>query len=114
MLMRVLGLGVLPSRMIRWISARPAWARAVVERRAAAQQLVQEHAEGVDVAAGVDILARHLGLFGAHVGGRADHLAELGVDGLLAEPPAEGFGDSEVDDLWNRAPSCIVTSTFPA
>ena len=72
----------------------------LVERRGAGQQLVEEHAQGVDVAAGVDVQAPvDLGLLGAHVQRRADELGEAGVERLLGERWPGGLGDAEVDDL---------------
>ncbi len=44
-----------------------------------------------------------LRLLGAHVLGRADHLAELGEQRLLGQPLADRLGDAEVDDLGNGA-----------
>ena len=56
---RLLGLGGSSSRMIRRISSNAASLQPLLlERRRAGQQFVQEHAQGVDVAAGVDVLAR--------------------------------------------------------
>ena len=56
MLSRVLGLGGSSSRMIRSISSNAAsCSRFLLERRRAGQQLVQQHAQRVDVAAGVDV-----------------------------------------------------------
>ena len=52
--------------------------------------------------AGVDIERRLMsGLFWSHVGGRADELLELGVNGFIGEVALGGFGDAEVDDFWN-------------
>ena len=45
------------------------------ERQLAGQQLVEDHAQAVDVAAAVDPVALAAGLLGAHVGRRAEHLA---------------------------------------
>ena len=70
-----------------------------IEGRDADEQFVEEHAEGIDVAAGVDVEPIHLGLLGAHVERRADHLLEAGVDGEVGEPLLHGLGDAEVDDL---------------
>ena len=49
----------------------------LVERRRAGQQLVQQHAQAVDVAARVHVQPAHLRLLGAHVQRRADHLREV-------------------------------------
>ena len=48
------------------------------ERQLAGQQLVEDDAEAVDVAAGVDPVRLAAGLLGAHVGRRAQHLAVEG------------------------------------
>jgi hypothetical protein len=48
---------------------------AAIERGGTGQELVKQDAERVDIAASVDIQAAHFGLFGAHVGRRANHLA---------------------------------------
>ena len=73
--------------------------RLAVERRAAGQQLVEQDAQGVDVAAGVHVGRREVGLLGAHVQRRADELVEAGEQRPLGEAPAGGLGDAEVDDL---------------
>jgi hypothetical protein len=71
-----------------------------VEGRAAGEQFVEQHAEAVDVAAGVDVQPAHLRLFRAHVGRGADELVELREDrGLSVSPAFGGLGDAEVDDL---------------
>ena len=73
----VLGLRGSSSRMIRSISSNAAERRRFsIERRVAGQQFVQQHAQRVDVAAGVDVQLVQLGLFGAHVLERADDLAQ--------------------------------------
>ena len=74
----------------------------LVERRGAGEQFVEQHAQRVDVAAGVDVQAAHLGLLGAHVQRRADHLAEAGEERLLGQLLTDGLGDAEVDDLGHR------------
>ena len=91
MLIRVLGRGGSSSRMIRRISSKAALraGACLSKRRRAGEQLVEQHAERIDVAAGIDVEAVHLGLLGAHVERRADHLAEAGVERLLGELLAE-------------------------
>ena len=49
--------------------------RRAAERQLAGQQLVEDHAQAVDVAAAVDAVRLAPGLLGAHVGRRAQHLA---------------------------------------
>ena len=84
-LIRVLGLGGSSSRMMRRISSKAACCQPIlVERRGARQQLVQQHAQRIDVAPRVDVQAGHLRLFGAHVERRADHLGEAREQRLLA------------------------------
>ena len=63
-----------------------------LEGRAAAEHLVEDDAEAVDVGAGVDRLA--LDLLGRHVLGGADHEAGLGEVGALGR-----LGDAEVGHL---------------
>ncbi len=53
--------------------------------------------------AGVDVELIQLGLLGAHVLRRADHLAELGEQRLLGQPLADRLGHAEVDDLGHGA-----------
>ena len=72
------------------------------ERCQAGEQLVQEHAERVDVGAGVDVEPRHLGLFGRHVLRRADQLVVPRVQRLLGQLGVGRLGDAEVDDLGHR------------
>ena len=77
-LSRVLGRGGSSSRMIRSISSNAAersrWRSNGVSP---VKQFVEQHAQRVDVAARVDVQLVELGLLGAHVLERADHLAEL-------------------------------------
>ena len=47
-----------------------------VKRRAAGEQLVEQDAQRVDVAAGVDVQAAAFGLLGTHVERRADHVTD--------------------------------------
>ena len=74
----------------------------LVERRRAGEQFVEQHAQRVDVAAGVDVEAGHLRLLGAHVERRADHLGEGGEQRLLGELLARRLGHAEVDHLGHR------------
>ena len=73
-----------------------------LQRRGAREQLVQQHAQRIDVAASVDVQPAHLGLFRAHVQRRADHLRELRVDRAVGELLVDRLGDAEVDDLGHR------------
>ena len=58
-----------------------------VERRAAGEQLVEQHAQRIDVAARVDVQAAAFRLLGAHVERRADHLAVAGEHRLARSAP---------------------------
>ncbi len=69
----------------------------------AREQLVEQRAERVDVGAGVEIEA-HRRLLRAHVGGRADELAEAGGEGAPGETGIDGAGDPEVDHLGDGSP----------
>jgi len=63
------------------------------ERRLAVEQLVEDHAERVDVGRGVDGLALHL--LRGHVSRRADHAPGRGQAVLVVDQ----LGDAEVEDL---------------
>jgi len=65
-------------------------------RQLTGQQLVEKHAQRVDIRAGIDVLLSHR-LLGAHVPGRAELLAILRLDGTV-----DRFGDPEIDDLGVR------------
>jgi tetratricopeptide (TPR) repeat protein len=75
-----------------------------VEGRFAGQQLVEQHAQAVDVAARVDVQPAHLRLLGAHVERRADHLLELRINRLLDQPSLRRLGHAKVDHLRHRLP----------
>ena len=66
------------------------------------QQFVEEHTQGVDVAAGVDVQVVEHRLLGAHVLRRADDPAETRVNGALGQGGAGGLGHAEVDHLGHR------------
>ena len=67
--------------------------------RPADQQLVQDHAQGVDVAARVEIIVLQVGLLGAHVLGRSDQPAELGEHAPLETTLRRRARDAEIDHL---------------
>jgi hypothetical protein len=71
-------------------------------RRAVGQQFVQQDSQGIDVGAGVDVEAGPLGLLGAHVQRRADHLGVCGEEGLLRQLLVAGLGHAEVNHLGLR------------
>ena len=66
------------------------------------EQFVEQHAQRIDVAAGIDIGVAERGLLGAHVLGRADQLAVFGKVRLLGQPLLGRLGDAKVDDLGDR------------
>ncbi len=70
-----------------------------IERQRTGQQFIKQHAQRIDIRAGVDILRAHLRLLGAHVLRRADKLALLGVQRPFGQRLSEGLGDAEVDNL---------------
>ena len=74
-----------------------------VKRRRAGEQLVQQHAQRIDVAARIDIQAAQLRLLGTHVHRRPDHLAVAGVDRLVGQVVMQGLGHAKVDDFDDRA-----------
>ena len=74
-----------------------------IERRLSCQQFIEQHAQAVDVSAGVEIEAAHLGLFRTHVGRRAEELLERGEQRFVRELLiAGGLGDAEVDHFGHR------------
>ncbi len=73
-----------------------------LEGQSAGEQLVEDHAERVDVGAGVDVDAGHLRLFGRHVLEGADELTQLRVQGPLRQVLVRRLGHTEVDDLGDR------------
>ena len=72
------------------------------KRRAAGQQLVQEHAQRVDVAAGVDVELVDLGLLGRHVFQRTDDRPEAGDQRLVGQLLPGRLGHAKVDNLRHR------------
>ena len=99
----MLGRGGSTSRMIRRTSA---WAilreRRPVERLCPGEQLVQQHAQRVDVRAGVDVGAA-FGLLGAHRFVRANGLPDERVERAVGQAVArQRLGDAEIDHLHLR------------
>ncbi len=78
-----------------------------VDRRAAGEQFVEQHAEAVDVAARVDVERGKFRLLGTHVERRPDHLLELREERPIREPPLRRLRHAEVDDL----PKPLLAST---
>ena len=73
-----------------------------IEGGRADEQFVEQHAQRIDVAAGIDIGVAERRLLGAHVLGRPDQLAVLGKVRLLGQPLLGCLGDAKVDDLGDR------------
>ena len=69
-----------------------------IVRQPAGQQFVEDHAEGVDVASGVDVDRVGVDLFGTHVLEGADHLTDRGLTGGLNVGVGQAR-DTEVEDL---------------
>src|SRR5204863_6451497 len=62
-------------------------------------QFVEQNAQGINVAPGINIQAAHLGLFGTHIGRSADELLEGGKECLVGQSSLGCFGDAKVNDL---------------
>ena len=73
-----------------------------VERQTSREQLVQQHAQSVDVGSRIDIDATRFSLLRAHIPRRADHQAEAGVQGARHERLGDRLRDAEVDDFRRR------------
>ena len=81
LLSRVLGRGGSSSRTRRRISSRAArFNRSLLDRRAAGEQLVQQHAEGIHVGPRVHVQGVERRLFGGHVLPACRRSPEAGVD----------------------------------
>ena len=65
------------------------------------EQLVENHAEGIDIGAGIYIVLGNVSLLRTHVVGGADDAAEFGVHGGFGQAGSGGFGQSKVNDLGN-------------
>ena len=73
-----------------------------IKRGGAGEQLVQQRAQRVDVAAGVDVVdAAECGLFRAHILQSAEDHADGGHHGFAIQFGVERLGETEVDDLGN-------------
>ena len=71
---------------------------AEVEGQLTDEQFVEDGAERVDVAAGVDVVAGGAGLLRAHVARRAQHHADPGEHRFRVQALRDSFGYAEVDD----------------
>ena len=76
----------------------------LLKRRRTRKQLVKQHAQCVDITAGIDVQSAQLGLFRAHVQKCADDLKVLSVDRLVGQAGIDGFGYTEVNHLRYRPP----------
>ena len=70
-------------------------------RGVAGEQFVQQDAEAVEIAAGIDVRPAG-GLLRTHVGGGADGAAGAGGGGVGGRPPGGGFGDAEINHLGHQ------------
>ena len=70
-----------------------------VKGQSAGQELIQDHAERVDVRAYVNVLAGGVCLFGAHVFGGADQPTLLREQGVVRQGTGQGLGDPKIDYL---------------
>lgn len=75
----------------------------MVERGFSGEELIEQHAQRIDVRARVDIELIELGLLGAHVFDRTHNLAKLSEHRFFGQVLANGFGNAEIDDLGNGA-----------
>ncbi len=69
------------------------------ERSRAGQKLVEQHAQTVDIGAGIDIHGIEFGLLGAHIFERTDDAAEARDQGPFRQLLPQGLGHAEVDHL---------------
>ena len=109
---RVLGLGGSSSRMIRRISSYAASQSLLVKRRRAGQQLVEQHAQAIDVAARVHVQSVRAACSGDMYSGVPMIWAKL-VNSVLSVscwPVALAMPKSMT--FTTGVPSCSVTSTF--
>jgi hypothetical protein len=70
-----------------------------IVRRATREQLEEQDAERVDVAARIEIVQRRIELLGRHVLDGPDEPTGLGVHRLRGKVELDGAGHAEVDDL---------------
>ncbi len=70
-----------------------------IEGSFAGQQFIEQHAQRVNIAPGVDVQAVHFRLLRTHVGRRANELFRGGEDGRIGQTALGCFGDAEIDHL---------------
>ena len=68
-------------------------------RKKSTQKRGENDSEREDVGTDIDVHRRDDGLFGAHVLGCSDQLAQLGLQHPLGKFHVHGFRDSEIDHL---------------
>src|SRR3989442_1482153 len=73
-----------------------------IKGRLAYQQLVEQHAQAVDVRPRINVQPAHLRLLGADVSRRADELLELREHRLVRQLLLRGLGDAEINHLRHR------------
>ncbi len=73
-----------------------------VKRQGTGQQLIEQHAEGIDVRTRVDVPCRHVCLFGTHVLRGSYQLSGFSKQCSIGRRLADGLGDAEVYDLGDR------------
>ena len=74
-----------------------------VEGRLAREQLVEQHAQAVDVRPRINIQAAHPGLLRTHISGRPNELLERGEQGLVRQPlVGRRLGDAKINHLRHR------------
>lgn len=78
--------------------------RLPIVRKLTDEKLVEEHAERVDVAAGVDLRTVKASLLGTYLGRRPEDVPGLRVKRMLGQITLEASCDAEVDDLGTRIP----------
>ena len=66
------------------------------------EQFIEQHAQRVDVRAGVDVQIAQLRLLRTHVGGSADEVGIASKERLFRQLLVGGLGDAEVDHLGHR------------
>ena len=68
-----------------------------------AKKFIQDNAQRIHITASVNVARVWFGLLGTHVLGRANHLAGLGENSLLAHALRQRFGNAKVNHLRLRS-----------
>ncbi len=69
-----------------------------IQRRRTGEQLVEDHAQRIDVGPCVDVHRRWVRLLGRHIGRRADDRSGI-AQTLVGQVELRGLGHAEIDDL---------------